>query len=134
VSAYVSINECPPPGHFGARLSGRVLKATAHLPFTPVSFLTMFSRINHSLATSGAYQQHARATKLLTTHTAGRRAFSQSATRQSYEDTIRNLLIHKDTRVLCQGFTGKTVREHAPFTLTLASDQRWCSEHRALSM
>jgi hypothetical protein len=41
---------------------------------------------------------------------AGRRAFSQSATRQSYENTIQNLLVHKDTKVLCQGFTGKTVR------------------------
>lgn len=40
---------------------------------------------------------------------AGRRAFSQSATRRSYESTIQNLLVHKDTKVLCQGFTGKTV-------------------------
>lgn len=40
---------------------------------------------------------------------AGRRTFSQSATRRSYADTIQNLLIRKDTRVLCQGFTGKTV-------------------------
>jgi succinyl-CoA synthetase alpha subunit len=38
-----------------------------------------------------------------------RRAFSQSASRRSYEDTIKNLAIHKDTKVLCQGFTGKTV-------------------------
>jgi hypothetical protein len=41
--------------------------------------------------------------------TAGRRSFSQSASRKSYTDTIQNLLIHKDTKVLCQGFTGKTV-------------------------
>ena len=41
---------------------------------------------------------------------AGRRAFSQSAARQNYELTIPNLRIHKDTKVLCQGFTGKTVR------------------------
>lgn len=41
---------------------------------------------------------------------AGRRAFSQSASRQNYDATIRNLLIHKDTKVLCQGLTGKTVR------------------------
>lgn len=40
----------------------------------------------------------------------GRRAFSSSASRKSYDDTIKNLLIHKDTRVLCQGLTGKTVR------------------------
>lgn len=41
--------------------------------------------------------------------TAGRRAFSRSAARQNYDATIQNLLIHKDTRVLCQGLTGKTV-------------------------
>lgn len=41
--------------------------------------------------------------------TAGRRTFSQSAARHSYEDTIKNLLINKDTKVLCQGLTGKTV-------------------------
>ncbi|KAI0788665.1 succinate-CoA ligase [Abortiporus biennis] len=44
---------------------------------------------------------------------AGRRAFSQSASRRSYDDTIRNLLIHKDTKVLCQGFTGKTGTFHS---------------------
>jgi len=43
---------------------------------------------------------------------AGRRTFSQSASRRSYDDTIRNLLIHKDTKVLCQGFTGKTGTFH----------------------
>ncbi|KAH9937195.1 succinate-CoA ligase [Fomitopsis serialis] len=43
---------------------------------------------------------------------AGRRAFSQSAPRRSYEDTIKNLLIHKDTKVLCQGLTGKTGTFH----------------------
>ncbi|KAF7339544.1 Succinate--CoA ligase [ADP-forming] subunit alpha, mitochondrial [Mycena sanguinolenta] len=42
----------------------------------------------------------------------GRRAFSQSATRRSYADTVGNLLIHKDTKVLCQGFTGKTGTFH----------------------
>ncbi|KAF9015063.1 succinate-CoA ligase [Cyathus striatus] len=43
---------------------------------------------------------------------AGRRTFSQSASRKSYDDTIKNLLIHKDTKVLCQGFTGKTGTFH----------------------
>ncbi|KZS96111.1 succinate-CoA ligase [Sistotremastrum niveocremeum HHB9708] len=40
------------------------------------------------------------------------RGFAHSATRQSYDDTIQNLRIHKDTRVLCQGFTGKTATFH----------------------
>jgi succinyl-CoA synthetase alpha subunit len=44
--------------------------------------------------------------------TVGRRTFSQSAARQSYDDTIRNLLINKDTKVLCQGLTGKTGTFH----------------------
>jgi len=43
---------------------------------------------------------------------AGRRAFSQSVARNSYADTIKNLLIHKDTKVICQGFTGKTGTFH----------------------
>jgi len=42
----------------------------------------------------------------------GRRTFSQSAARRSYADTIQNLLIRKDTKVLCQGFTGKTGTFH----------------------
>jgi len=40
---------------------------------------------------------------------ASRRSFSNSAARCSYDQTIQNLRIHKDTKVLCQGFTGKTV-------------------------
>ncbi|KAK0528050.1 ligase of succinyl-coa [Tilletia horrida] len=41
-----------------------------------------------------------------------RRAFSSSAARASYEDTIKNLLIKKDSKVICQGFTGKTGTFH----------------------
>lgn len=40
---------------------------------------------------------------------ASRRTLSSSALRHSYDDTIRNLLIRPDSKVLCQGFTGKTV-------------------------
>ncbi|THH18936.1 hypothetical protein EW146_g2138 [Bondarzewia mesenterica] len=55
----------------------------------------MLSRVGHSLAAS-----------------AGRRTFSSSAARKSYEDTVRNILINKNTRVLCQGMTGKTGTFH----------------------
>jgi len=50
-------------------------------------------------------------------NTAGRRAFGSSASRRSYDDTVSNLLIHKDTKVLCQGFTGKTGTFHVQAAL-----------------
>ncbi|KAF5375079.1 hypothetical protein D9758_000372 [Tetrapyrgos nigripes] len=53
---------------------------------------------------------------------AGRRPFSQSATRKSYDDTIRNLLINKDTRVLCQGLTGKTGTFHVKEALAFGTN------------
>jgi len=40
------------------------------------------------------------------------RLFSHSTPRQAYADTLSNILIKKDTRVLCQGFTGKTATFH----------------------
>ncbi|KAL4070865.1 succinate-CoA ligase [Scleroderma citrinum] len=43
---------------------------------------------------------------------ASRRSFSGSAALFSYEQSIENLRIHKDTKVLCQGFTGKTGTFH----------------------
>ncbi|PPQ62743.1 hypothetical protein CVT24_000437 [Panaeolus cyanescens] len=46
------------------------------------------------------------------TSNVGRRAFSSSASHKSYADTVKNLLIHKDTKVLCQGLTGKTGTFH----------------------
>jgi succinyl-CoA synthetase alpha subunit len=39
----------------------------------------------------------------------GRRAFSRSARREGYDDTIQNLKIGAHTRVIFQGFTGKQV-------------------------
>jgi len=58
----------------------------------------MVVSLSSSLARSGA--------------TLSRRAFSTSVSRASYEDTIKNLLIRKDSKVICQGFTGKTGTFH----------------------
>jgi len=52
----------------------------------------------------------------------GRRTFSQTAARNSYADTIKNLLIHKDTRVLCQGLTGKTGTFHVQEALAYGTN------------
>ncbi|KAJ7706278.1 succinyl-CoA-ligase [Mycena rosella] len=66
--------------------------------------LIMFLRAGHSVRSTG------------------RRTFSQSATRRSYADTIQNLLIHKDTKVLCQGFTGKTGTFHVKEALAYGTN------------
>ena len=91
----------------------------------------MLSRVGHSLAGGGLSPVLYLLFSMLMPVSAGRRAFSQSATRQSYENTIKNLLVHKDTKVICQGFTGKTVRE--PFFETRVSSHMY-DEYRELSM
>jgi len=40
------------------------------------------------------------------------RTFSSSASRNGYEQTLKNLLISGDSRLICQGFTGKTGTFH----------------------
>ena len=46
-----------------------------------------------------------------------RRAFSGSRSRRSYEDTVQNLKIGKDTRVIYQGFTGRVATTNAKDSL-----------------
>jgi len=56
------------------------------------------------------------------TFSIGRRTFSQTAARNNYADTIKNLLIHKDTKVLCQGLTGKTGTFHVKEALAYGTN------------
>ncbi|PVG02626.1 putative succinyl-CoA synthetase alpha chain, gdp-forming [Serendipita vermifera] len=53
---------------------------------------------------------------------AGRRGFSSSASRLSYADTIQNLRIKADSKVLCQGFTGKTATFHVKEALAYGTN------------
>lgn len=55
-------------------------------------------------------------------HILGRRSFSQSKARHSYADTIHNLLIQKDSKVLCQGMTGKTGTFHTREALAFGTN------------
>jgi succinyl-CoA synthetase alpha subunit len=48
------------------------------------------------------------------------RAFSTTTVRGSYDDTIKNLLIGNHTRVLVQGFTGKTGTFHSKQSIEFA--------------
>lgn len=80
-------------------------------------FIQMFRRTGQSFASNGKPLRPfttiaSRVGTKNVTLSAGRRTFSHSAARNNYEATIQNLRIHKDTKVICQGFTGKTVRLH----------------------
>ncbi|WFD31727.1 hypothetical protein MSPP1_002766 [Malassezia sp. CBS 17886] len=50
------------------------------------------------------------------------RCLSTSAVRGNYADTIKNIYVQKDTRVLCQGFTGKTATFHCEQSLAYGTN------------
>lgn len=43
---------------------------------------------------------------------AQQRTFASTTLRKSYEDTLKNLLVKADSKVICQGFTGGTATFH----------------------
>jgi succinyl-CoA synthetase alpha subunit len=43
--------------------------------------------------------------------------FSVSSKAASYDKTVKNMLINKQTKVVCQGFTGKQVNYRQALTL-----------------
>lgn len=55
----------------------------------------------------------ARVTRAPTSLGSSRHAFSSSALRSGYEDTVQNLRIGKHTRVIYQGFTGRVATGNA---------------------
>ncbi|KAG8715687.1 Nuclear import receptor [Ceratobasidium sp. 423] len=78
----------------------------SHVGFKPSPSITVMLRVARTFASAAG---------------PARRSFASSATRRGYEDTIPNLKIHKDTRVLCQGFTGKTATFHAKEALAFGT-------------
>jgi hypothetical protein len=48
-------------------------------------------------------------------HLAAQRMFSSVPQGTGYDKTIKNMLINKNTKVVCQGFTGKQVNIGLPF-------------------
>lgn len=49
-------------------------------------------------------------------------AFSTTTLRRSYEDTLKNLLIKADSKVICQGFTGGTATFHCEQSLAYGTN------------
>ncbi|CAE6462311.1 unnamed protein product [Rhizoctonia solani] len=94
------MREPPNPGPF--RSDGRIrtvlVQLNSHVGFKPSPPITIMLRVARTVSSAAG---------------PARRSFASSAIRLGYEDTIPNLKIHKDTRVLCQGFTGKTATFHA---------------------
>lgn len=60
-------------------------------------------------AASGASSSSSTAAATTTSRAAARCFSTSSAAKAGYEDTIKNILVQADSRVICQGFTGKTV-------------------------
>ena len=45
-------------------------------------------------------------------HGSSFQSFSSTPTSRSYDDTFMNMMLTKDTKVICQGFTGKQVTKN----------------------
>ena len=53
---------------------------------------------------------------------AGARSFSSTVLRRSYDDTVKNIYVKKDSPIICQGFTGKTATFHCEQTLAYGTN------------